>query len=486
MLNVLEQLILELASTRPIKKLLGIKTGPNDVVVGLDAQDRLYLGDTINDGGASTPIYLSCNDLARSVYGLGSSGSGKTNAALQLALFAEGKDHLIAADLAGDLLDRILVALAARYSPEDIMRRLYILDQRFPHLLLPWNPLSVDSAGGDAYSCALAALDIVRLVAMSWGPNMEQTGRCCFISLAQAGCSISDAPALLYDRQARARILAGVTDPDCLSFFAALDELKPQRQLEVVAPFANKLSHLLVRPEIRSWLKGPSSLSFSQILNNTHGAIILIGLGSDLVGTHTAQLIGALLLSNIVQCVLGRSSLAENKRRMVRILVDEFQNFANTEALARILYEGRRYKCTLFAFHQNARQLDDALREAFFTNSGIGLFFATDGAQAARIAPNLVTDMPVAELKRILVSQPTGSCMLFRRGQPPVRARIRPYTDPDVSPEMIHALRQASYEYHMRNLSSERPDSVSSPSLSQQGRKPKKEVTHVKRPDTAE
>jgi TraM recognition site of TraD and TraG len=97
---------------------------------------------------------------------------------------------------------------------------------------------------------------------------------------------------------------------------------------------------------------------------------IFIGnLSKGAIGDDTANLLGALLVSQFAQAALSRIDQPEESRVDFHLVVDEFQSFA-TDSFADILSEAREYRLSLTLAHQYIDQLAEPIRRAVFGNIG--------------------------------------------------------------------------------------------------------------------
>jgi len=493
MIRLLEFLIAAFATWLKARLAPPAKATPN-----LEPPDRSHdtisIGTTTDAEGLFTvPVQLAHTWLDRPCYIVGGSGGGKTNfvmvlidyllARLSADTSANGSSarasSLVVIDFRQDLLFRVMMA-AVRHGGNELAKRTYIFEfSRLDELFFCFNLLSASCGIGDPYTRSGLLLAIIESLSLSWGTLIQECGRHTLFVLACAGRSLADAPRLLSDASFRASLLRQVDDELTLLWFAQYDAAK--RPQDLSGPFLNKLSHFLTRPEIRRWVSSDQSTSFSEILNGEEGMLILIGLSADTLSEPVARLLGGLLLGAITQVILARTSVPEADRKPVKIICDEFQNICNLPTFPVLLSEGRRYKAAGVYLHQFADQLG-TIRPCVIGNSALHAYFQTDAAQATVLAPNVTSELSALAVKELLVSQPSGHCVLIRRGEPSIRLRVHHYRDPaDVTPAMVEAFRQACFAkvrpVPSRALS--QPAVPTPPSLTTQ----ESEVLHVSRPD---
>jgi len=118
-----------------------------------------------------------------------------------------------------------------------------------------------------------------------------------------------------------------LNDPIALGpFWAQFEDWSDAERTAVIAPSLNKLRPFVVRPEIRGIL-GQSDPSFHMSDIFRHHKILLVNLAKGELGPESSALLGALIVSQLWQTVLRRSTVAPEKRHPVFVYVDEFQDY---------------------------------------------------------------------------------------------------------------------------------------------------------------
>ena len=88
------------------------------------------------------------------------------------------------------------------------------------------------------------------------------------------------------------------------------------------------------------------------------------------VGGDNARLFGAMCISRYYVDATGRQGTPRDQRRPHFLIVDEVPTF-DTEALRRILDEGRKFGLALVAASQSLRGMGERLRDSVLTNAGV-------------------------------------------------------------------------------------------------------------------
>ena len=335
-------------------------------------------------GNEARPVRLSIADSRQHLHLLGSTGTGKTTAMLNLAAqdIAAGRGVGVLdpkGDLVRGLLERIpreRIEDVVLISPDDAARSVGL------------NPLQL-WPGDDPYLVADNALAIFRRIyERFWGPRTDDVLKCALLTLLHRGdATLAHVPLLLSDEAFRGRMLEGLSDPIGLGpFWDEYERLTPSQRAETVGPALNKLRDFLVRPRLRRILCQPhSTFDLREIVDG--GKILLADLSVGRWGDTTASLIGSFLVARIWQAILARSSLAEGWRPDFFLFVDEFQHFLGVaSSFDSVLAEARSLRLSLTIANQHLGQLSRDLREAVASNARSHLVFQCGQDDAAYLA----------------------------------------------------------------------------------------------------
>ncbi len=414
---------------------------------------------------ASEPVALSVAERRTQMYVHGSTGTGKSVLLTTLldADIAAGRG-VVLLDARGDLVDRVLVRLAARFVPEDLQERLVLIDLRQHAAYMPpggdthcagFNPLA--EAGADAYASAFFCFDAIQA---QWdlGVQTAEILRNALLALGLAGeasarnkgagdrPTLLDVEHLLLSEAFRRHVLGRVQDASVLRFFEQRFP-KLAEGPQYVSAVLNKITPLnSLPPTPRPPALRTGSQSPRPLLEGRKDVIPLCSLGADELHS-AAGLIGSLLISAVAKAVMRGDRPAHRRKETTFLYLDEFENFTKAGRLfEEIISEGRRFGLAAVAAHQSTAQLEPKLRSLTRNIMGIQVYFACGGSDSDLLAGELPSDEPKAVLRNLLISQPVGHALLLRRGKPLTRLHAAFSPDPEVPPEKVAALRQTSLE----------------------------------------
>ena len=433
------------------------------------------------DEEPSQEVALSPDARQRHLYILGATGTGKTN--LLLRLIESDIQHQRAfcvIDLRGDLVDRILLRLAANAPAEEWRKRLLLMDLRETDSLVGFNPLAGD---GDAYNRALHVLSVLKHQSDSWGVQLEETLRNCLLALAETGWTLLEIEPLLTSASFRAQVTNGVSDSRVRSFFERFEALSSANQTTWTLAVLNKITPLLSVPSLRLTFGQRESFSFRQLMDTEPGMIVLVSLAVDRLH-EAARLAGGLLVSSFQSAIMSRVDVPEKDRVPAFLYIDEFESMASDRFEA-IVAEGRRFGLGLTLSHQNISQLSTGLRNVLRNNVHTQIYFQTGALDAAELVRE-IGGSSADEVKATLISQGVGQAFLVRRGQPSVRFKAHHAPDPRMPSDLVRAVRGASAATYAQERTrieaelSEREQSYASPQTGSAATAPTYEIRHTK------
>lgn len=138
--------------------------------------------------------------------------------------------------------------------------------------------------------------------------------------------------------------------------------------IDGVAPIANKVGAFLANPHVRSALCEPEKpIRFRRAMDE--GQIILVSLAKGRVGSDVANVVGGLVMTNVLNAAMTRHDLSMGSRRPFFLYADEFHAFTTASA-ADLLSEARKYGLGFIASHQHLSQADKAVVDAVIGNTG--------------------------------------------------------------------------------------------------------------------
>jgi type IV secretory pathway TraG/TraD family ATPase VirD4 len=331
-------------------------------------------------------------DPTQHTYVIGASGSGKThllrNILIQMIASGEGVGFCDPhGDLAEELLDYIpssRIKDVCYFNPADL---------RFP---LAWNPLA--SVPPERQNRVLEGIIAAfsNLFGKGWGYQTEYIlSNAIAVLIAAENTSLLGIRRVLIDADYRHTLLRQVTDPLVQSFwYDEFEAWEKKFRLAAIAPLENKIGALFRNPIARHILgQVQNRVDIRALMDNR--AIFIARLPKGIIGTHTAKLLGALLMTQFAQSALERATISIHDRTPFHLIVDEFQSFLtdDPEAFATTLAETRKYRLFLTLSHQFLAQIEaDELRHAVISNAGNLLIFRVSGQDARFLEDTLSTD----------------------------------------------------------------------------------------------
>lgn len=224
------------------------------------------------------------------------------------------------------------------------------------------------------------------------GPRSTDILSNCLQVLAQHGddgdTSLVMLPLLLTDPGLRRSLTRRVVERDPIGaapFWSWFESLSDDARSQVVAPLANKLRPL-VRPQLRAVLgQRRPKFNIRDVLQKRK--VLLVPLQPGVIGPDSAELLGALVISELWLALRERRSIPEAARAPVMIYADEVQTFLKLPVdLADALATSRSLRAGWHLSHQFVGQLSPSMRAAFETNARSRVCFQLEAADARFMA----------------------------------------------------------------------------------------------------
>lgn len=373
-------------------------------VVGWWASDHaLHLGSGHrfrSRWGNAAHINLPTDHRTRHLYGVGSSGSGKSRALRHLICqdvdANRGFTLVDPQDLSREVLAYIAEqALPGRITPEKIAQlgdKLVILepsDQRFG---APGINLLERQPGQTGYQLVDAIIEIIREIWPDcFGPRLEDICRNSLMLLQEQGLTVLEMLPLLSDAQFRQALVMRTRNPELRLYFEQhLGGLRPAELKTWVESSRNKWSAFLMNPYIRPILgQSRTTISFRQIIDS--GQILIVSVSRDKL-KESRRLLGALIVALMHQAAIGRENVLPSRRYFHTIFCDEFQEFFCASFL-HVLEGSRKYGLALAMFHQNLTQppfgTDPTIVDTILANAHTRMVFSVSRKDAERLAGEL-------------------------------------------------------------------------------------------------
>jgi hypothetical protein len=292
---------------------------------------------------------------SRHVYIAGATQHGKSTFIERMALADIDHGHGICIlDPKGDLVKSIIHKIPEVRATDTI-------------LLEASNPVPIDFMGWEnEQERQTLAADIfqtfLQFSTMTAGDQWLSVLRAVIYTLLDARhCSFLDINTILVNDEKRREILARVTNPDILDYWAL--EF-PQLKKDAPQPIITRMKQFTFTPPLKTLL-GTANAKLNIFDCMETKKIMLVDLTG--VGKSNGNVIGQLLVSKIQQAAFRRESQARDRRVPFYLYADEFQNF-QTSAFDTILSEAGGYKLCLALANQGLYQLEPKIKDAIFTN----------------------------------------------------------------------------------------------------------------------
>ena len=322
-----------------------------DVVIGVNNYD-----------GELSPIGLTLDQRQKHTYVIGKTGMGKTTMLKGMIYqdMVNGKG-LAVLDPHGDMFHELLQMV-----PEHRLKDVVVFnpaDRDFPVGLNLFDP-GVDFASEDDKHEWITSTVLSVFAKLTdeayWGPRMEHIlSNATLTALQLPNPTLYTLQQLLTDRRFQVEAAKTLTDRVLQQFWQKEFALLGDMQLSTVtAPLTHRLGHFITTKRSRHiLLQQTSTVRIADIMNE--GKILLVNLSKGDLGEDQSAFFGIILTSLIWMAAYQRTKLLETQRRDFFVYVDEFQNFA-TPKFGSITSEGRKFRVSLIASHQNVAQIEDS------------------------------------------------------------------------------------------------------------------------------
>jgi hypothetical protein len=284
-----------------------------------------------------------------------------------------------------------LVAEVLQHIPPGRVGDVVVLDPTDTARPVGLNPLARHGRSPELVADQLLGL-FHSLYAAHWGPRTHDILGASLLTLARVpNMTLAALPLLLTDAGFRRRVVPRASDPIGLQpFWRGFEAWSEAERATATAPVMNKLRPLLLRPDVRAII-GQARPHFGLHEVFTKRKILLVNLAAGQVGPETSALLGSLVIAQLWQAILGRSSVAPEQRRPVMVVLDEFQTYLHLPLdVADALAQARGLGAGFALAHQYLHQLDPAMRSAVLANTQSRVAFRLPSEDARVMAAGSV------------------------------------------------------------------------------------------------
>ena len=361
---------------------------------------------------------------------------------------AKGRDGdaIIVVDPHADLVDGLL-----EHVPEEIIHSVRLIDLADETGTVGINLLDA-RIFTDRDRTADAVVRVARGLWEQWGPRMQSILEHVVKSLHEGNMhpgtdpaeqyTILDGLPLLTDGKFRAKVLAKVSDPYLLEWWARdFGGWRREYRSEALAPVQTRLAYYASSKRARAIL-GQSRSTIDLRRTILDGGILLVSTAQGAAGRDVAALVGASLLNLVDAVIREQGSLPPEQRRGALVVVDEMQSMPGVDYES-MLSELGKFGASFVLATQSIAKLEDlsrTMQDTILANVGCLAVFQVAGSDARRLVWELgrdrvseddITSLPVHHCYvRATVGTeriPAFSMMVRKpeQGAPAVASRIR-------------------------------------------------------------
>jgi len=348
-------------------------------------------------GMTNRPLALLASDRLRHTWVLGPTGVGKSTLLCNLIVQDMQAGRAVLAldpkgDLIADVLDRVPEARA-----DDVI----VMD---PSNTARPIGLNVLDAGRGEDARELVVDYLVHLMASlwssSWGPRTSDVMRMALLTLVStkaadgSAFTLVELPELLLNPAFRRFVTNQRSVPDSVrSFWTAYEAMSDGERAQVIGPSLNKLRSFTSRTSLRLLLGQSRGIALRDIF--TRRRIVLVSLAPGKLGSETAALLGALVMSGFWQATLQRITVSEDRRHPTFAYLDEFQTYLRLPLdLADVLAQARGLGVGITLGHQYLGQLGEAIKTAVLGTVRTQIVFQLQLTDARTMSAHFLPLMP--------------------------------------------------------------------------------------------
>lgn len=340
----------------------------------------ILLGEKKTVNGTS-PIRISEEALARHLYIMGQTGTGKSTLLKTMIADCLHKNQGFALiDPHGDLFDEV-----QKLIPKAKRNKLVVLNTTDPENSATHNPIGYDENNPQTKS--LVINELIRIFKTLY--DMHNQGGSMFEQYFKNGLmlimdesveenfgkqTLLNFVDIFFNNEFRNKLLAFCKNNRVVEFFEHAVKTSGEQAFENFGPYiTSKLTRFTddyyLTPIITS-KKG--NINFRKLIDD--GNILLVKMDKGLIGADNVSLLGQMLVSSLVLASMSRANMDKHERKPFYLFIDEFQNFIKGD-VGSALSEVRKYGLSLTLANQTLGQLEPSMVEALMGNVGSMIFF---------------------------------------------------------------------------------------------------------------
>lgn len=391
----------------PIPGLKNKKYNSYTVPITEISEEGITIGEIITDADfRPTKVKIADKDRLKHIYVIGKTGTGKSSLLASMIIQdIEQKKSAIVVDPHGELCDEVVSKIGAEHL-ENIVLIDPSLSYKYPGCSI--NILDIGEPESeyeflkrkDFLQSELTTMFLSLYGNEVFGPRIQEyfAAACLTLMEPEIKGTLVDVPRLFTDDNYRRECREKISDEKANEFWNMFDNMGSREKDEMIPYFSSKFAPLIRSFLVRNFVEGKkSNLQLENYIEN--GKTVLIKLSKGELGELGMSLIGMLLIARIKSIILSRSKIPENKRKILSLYVDEFQNFISKD-FQTFLSEARKYGLGLVLAHQYLGQMEQAqfklygsqnlgLLESIMGNVGNNIIFRIGIKDAETIQPFL-------------------------------------------------------------------------------------------------
>jgi CheY-like chemotaxis protein len=340
----------------------------------------ILLGEKKTVNGTS-PIRISEEALARHLYIMGQTGTGKSTLLKTMIADCLQKNCGFALiDPHGDLFDEV-----QKLIPKAKRNKLVVLNTTDPKNSAKHNPIGYDE--NNPQSKSLVINELIRIFSSLY--DMRNAGGPMFELYLKNGlllvmdekvqekykhATILDFVKMFFDDDFRKDLIALCGNQRVVDFFKVAEKNSgdwsfPNFATYITSKLTRFTEDYYLTPIISS---KKENINFRKLIDD--GNILLVKMDKGLIGSDNVSLLGQMLVSSLVLASMSRANMDKHERKPFYLFIDEFQNFIKGD-VGSALSEVRKYGLSLTLANQTLGQLEPSMVEALMGNVGSMIFF---------------------------------------------------------------------------------------------------------------
>jgi hypothetical protein len=371
---------------------------------------KLILGKDLH---TKEEVSISQKERLRGLYGLGSTGTGKTTFLNNLVLQDMQAGHgLCYLSPVKDAIDDILTRI-----PPEREKDVILFDPLVTDVVAGLNLFACPDSSSDAQVALTSGL-VMHTFEKAFGvgpetPRLTDVLRNVTITLIENNLTMAEIPLILQDSSFRSRVVKNVSNEQVNLWWQIYNNLRPSEQLELVASTLNKVNAFLTNPLIgRIISQTKSTIDFRLVMDENK--ILLVQLDPRL--EDIAVLLGATIIGKILEAAYSREDTPSQERKLFALFVDEFQRYA-TDDMATLLAEARKFGIASTIAHQFRGQLSEKVKGATFNAATTVVFkIGADDKEEVAALFNTTPSPPEVEREEVLIPRRNVLTQLLNYG----------------------------------------------------------------------